>query len=191
MQLDKYVVHHVVTVMNAGFRRWGMPERPAWLLSLIHEVYQLHHQRFLIPALMAAQEANVGLHDAWAEPTTPPTAIVAWFDAQIASVPTPVASMDLIRIGLVRCTLDEWEQGDTGTIVLTGERILVEWQGHRTLWERDARPQIVAAITPDHDGLYCLINGLSDLVQAALDPDLRMSHNEAYLQKDESYGPHA
>ena len=184
MQLDTYVVHKVVTVMNAGFRRWGTPERPAWLLALIHEVYQLHHQRFLIPALIAAQEANSGLHDAWAEPTTPPADILAWFEAQVASVPSPIASMDLIRIGLVRCTLEEWEQGDTGKIVLTGERILVEWEGHRSVWERDARPQLIAAITPDHDGLYCLINGLGDVVQAALNPALRVAHDEAYLLRE-------
>ena len=52
---------------------------------------------------------------------------MAWFDTELASVPTPVASIDLVRIGLVHCTLDEWEQGEaTGTIALTGERILVE-----------------------------------------------------------------
>ena len=86
-------------------------------------------------------------------------------------MPAPLASTDLIRVGLVRCTLDEWEHGEaTGEIALTGECILVEWQGHRDVWERDARPQIVAAIMPHHDGLYCLINGFGDLVQAAFQP---------------------
>lgn len=86
-------------------------------------------------------------------------------------MPAPVTSIDLIHIGLVRCTLEEWEQGEaSGTIALTGERILVEWENHRTDWGCDAGSQLVKAIMPDHDGLYCLINGFGDVVQAALHP---------------------
>lgn len=94
--------------------------------------------------------------------------------------------MDVIRVGLVRCTLNEWEHGEaTGEIALTGERILVEWKGHRSIWERDARPQLVAVTTPDHDGLYCLINGFGDLVQAAFQPITNADDDELYEDKDE------
>ena len=172
MKRLQYALHDQLIIwMMLWRRRYGRPTRPRWLCWLWHELAVSFNERTFVPKLIAAQEANVGLHEVWAEPTTPPADILAWFDAQIASVPAPLVSMDLIRVGLVRCTLEEWEQGEaTGEIALTGERILVEWQGHRTTWERDARPQLVSAIAPDHDGLYCLINGFGDLVQAAFQP---------------------
>jgi|GEM_PF-3924020 len=119
----------------------------------------------VIPALVAAQENNVGIVEAWAAPSTSTDEILRWYDEQIASVPREIPRdlpFNLFKMMVVACSEQEWEAAEAAAsdVLLPEDRLIAIWQGNRTAWWAEGRAYLATAIPSDHSGLAVTCNRL-------------------------------
>ena len=141
------------------FQRWQHQQRIRWL------------QARQVPAMLAVQEAGVGLSEVWAGPGTSGDEILSWFTEKISATPRPLApSTDQFRLLVARCTEAEWEaaQEPDAVVRLSADRYVARWTGHRSQWWWDGHETIARAIPPQHDGLYLALNAVGTVFDAPL-----------------------
>jgi len=155
------------------FQQWQHQQRIRWL------------QARQIPAMLAAQEAGVGLSEAWAGSGTSSDEILQWYAEQIGSAPRPLApSTDQFRLLLARYTQAEWEAAqEPGAVVrLSADRFIVSWTGHRSQWCWDGYETIARTIPPHHNGLHLALNAVGAVFDAPLTAPFSEHHGTGWPQ---------
>ncbi len=153
--------------------RWGVPEdgrHPSWWCHMVDGFFQRWNEQW-VKRMMAADEAGVGLTQAWVSPETSAAAILGWFDDTIATAPRGLLGpdQDIVAVFLVDARTEEMEQTPPGaTLHLSADRLLTRWEGTRQDWWREGRDGMAQAIPSNHQGLALVVNAVSRIMLPGL-----------------------
>jgi hypothetical protein len=89
-------------------------------------------------------------------------AVVAWFEAQITAARlTRLGAADYVLCYVFHCSQAEQPTAAWNNVP-SPEREIGQWDGPMRLWWQEGADEIVGLVPVEHDGLYLLVNRVSD-----------------------------